>query len=60
MDSIPPGPSAHVISQAGILEWFSISFLGDLPDPGIKPTPHALAGRIFTPEPLGKPVGMLL
>ena len=56
MDSIPPGPSVHAISQARILEWVFISFLGDLPDSGIKPTPHALAGRIFTTEPLEKPV----
>ena len=26
---------------------------GDLPDPGIQPTPPALAGRFFTSEPLG-------
>ena len=28
---------------------------GDLPDPGIKPASHALAGRFFTTEPPGKP-----
>ena len=28
----------------------------DLPDPGIKPTSPALAGRFFTTEPSGKPV----
>ena len=28
---------------------------GDLPIPGIKPTPPALAGKYFTAEPLGKP-----
>ena len=28
---------------------------GDLPDPGIRPTFPALAGRFFTTEPLGKP-----
>ena len=27
---------------------------GDLPDPGMKPTPPALAGRLFAPEPPGK------
>ena len=26
---------------------------GDLPNPGIKPTSPALAGRLFTSEPLG-------
>ena len=29
---------------------------GDLPDPRIKPTSPALAGRFFTTEPLGSPV----
>ena len=28
---------------------------GDLPDSGIEPTPPALAGRLFTTEPPGKP-----
>ena len=28
---------------------------GDLPDPGIKPAPPALAGGFFTTEPPGKP-----
>jgi len=28
---------------------------GDLPDPGIKPTPPALADRFFTTESQGKP-----
>ena len=28
---------------------------GDIPDPGIKPASHALAGRFFTTEPPGKP-----
>ena len=31
------------------------SFPGDLPDPGIKPTSPALAGRLFTTEPPEKP-----
>ena len=29
---------------------------GDLPDPGIKPVSPALAGRLCTTEPPGKPV----
>ena len=34
--------------------WSGLSFPspGDLPDPGIKPTSPALAGRFFTSEPL--------
>ena len=51
MDSSPPGPSAHGISQARILEWAAISYSRDLPDPGIKlrsPASPALAGGFFT------------
>ena len=29
---------------------------GDLHDPGVEPTPSALAGRFFTTEPPGKPI----
>ena len=29
---------------------------GDLPDPGMEPTPPALAGRFFTTESPGKPL----
>ena len=29
---------------------------GDLPDPGIKPSSPALAGRFFTTVPPGKPI----
>ena len=52
-----PGSPVHRISQARILEWVAISFSQprDLPDPGIKPTSLALAGRFFTTEPLMKP-----
>ena len=32
-----PGSSVHGIHQARILEWVSISFSRDLPDPGIEP-----------------------
>ena len=31
---------------------------GDLPNPGIKPTSPALAGRFFTTELPGKPITM--
>ena len=40
----PPGSSVHGISQARILEWVAISFLGDLPNSGIEPMSPALAG----------------
>ena len=37
--------------------WSEWPFLspGDRPNPGIKPSSPALAGRFFTAEPLGKP-----
>ena len=52
----PRGSSVHRVSQAGILEWIAISFLADLPNPGIEPVSHALAGKFFTTEPPGKPL----
>ena len=55
MDYIPPGSSVRGIFQSRILEWVSISFSRDLPDPGVKPLSPALAGGFFTAEPLGKP-----
>ena len=51
MDRSPQGSSIHGILQARILEWFAISFSGDLPDPGIDPTSlksPALASQFFT------------
>ena len=54
MDSSPPGSSVHGIPQARILEWVAISYSGDLPDPGIKPTSPSLADGFFTSKPLGK------
>ena len=37
--------------------WSGVLFSSpeDLPDPGIKPASHALAGRFFATEPPGKP-----
>ena len=45
-----PGSSVHGIFQARILEWVAVSFSrGNLPDPGMEPTPMppALAGGFF-------------
>ena len=42
MDYSPPGSSVHGISQARILEWFAISFSGNLHNPGIEPMSPAL------------------
>ena len=55
MDCIPPGSSVHGISQARILEWVTIFFSRDLPDPGIRPESPALAGGFFTTKSPGKP-----
>ena len=38
-----------------VTEALLLCSMWDLPDPGIKPTSPALAGRFFTPEPAGKP-----
>jgi len=51
----PPGSSAHGISQTGTLEWVAISFSRGSSDPVAKPGSPALAGRLFTTEPTGKP-----
>ena len=51
MDVSLPGSSVHGILQARILELVSVSYLGELPDPGIEPTSFAspaLAGGVFT------------
>ena len=55
MDCRPPGYSVHRTFQARILEWIAISSSRDLPNPGMDSASHALAGRFFTTEPLGKP-----
>ena len=58
MNCSPPGSSVHGISQARILEWGFMSPSRDLPKPGIELTSlgsPALAGRLFTTVPLGKP-----
>ena len=60
MDCSLPGSSVQVISQARILEWIAISYLRDLPNPGIKSVSPALAGRLLTAEPPRKPRGMPL
>jgi len=59
MDSNPPGSSVHAIFQARILEWDTISYSRDLPNPGIELASlgsPALAGRFFITAPPGKPL----
>ena len=46
--------SVHGILQSRILEWVTMPFSRDLPDPGIEPASPALAGGFFTTEPPGK------
>ena len=41
MDYSLPGSSIHGISQARILEWATMPFSRDLPDPGMEPGPPA-------------------
>ena len=54
MDGNLPGSSVHGISQARILEWVTILFSRDLPDPGIKPGTPALQVESLPSEPPGK------
>ena len=50
-DYSPPGSLVHGILQASILEWIAIPFLGDLPNPGIKPRSPALQADSLPSEP---------
>ena len=47
-------PLSIGILQARILEWVSISFSRDLPNPGIKPRSPALQADPLPSEPPGK------
>ena len=60
MDYHLPGSSVHGIIQARILQWVTMSFSQDLPDPGIEPTSPALAGRFFAKTHLGSVLSSLL
>jgi len=56
MDYSLPGSSIHRISRQEY--WSRLPFYppGNLPNPGMEPETPALAGRIFTTEPSGKPM----
>ena len=56
VDCSPPGSFVHGILQAGILEWVTISFSRDLPNPGIEPGSSALQADALSSEPPGKPI----
>jgi len=45
----PPGSSVHGTSQARILEWVTIFFSRDVPDPGIKPASPAIGRWVVYP-----------
>ena len=47
----------HGISQVRILEWVAIFLSNGTSDPGIELLSLALAGRFFTAESPGKPIG---
>ena len=54
----PMDSSVHGIFQARILEWVSIFYSREFPDPGIEPTSFTspkLAGWFFTTAPCRKP-----
>ena len=53
MDCSLPGSSVHGILQARILGWLPFPILGNLPDPGIKPT--SLVSRQVDSLPLEPP-----
>ena len=56
MDCSLPDSSVMEFSRQEYWSGFAISFSrGNLPDPEIKPTSPAVAGRFITTEPFGKP-----
>ena len=57
MDCSPSVSSVHGISQVWILEWVSIPFSRDLPDPGIKSRSHATTALQADSLPSGLPGG---
>ena len=54
MDFRLPGSSVHGIPQAIILSGLLYTPSGDLPNPGIEPVAPALAGGLFTSDPLNE------
>ena len=56
MDCNLPDSSVHGILQARILQWVTLSFSRDLPDPGIKPGSPSLQADSLPSEPPGKQI----
>ena len=58
VDCSPPGSSVHGVLQSRVLEFVIISSSRDPPNPEIKsksPGIRTWAGRLFTPDPPGRP-----
>ena len=51
----PRDYTVHGILQARKLEWVAFPFIGDLPNPGIKPRYPTLQADSLPAEPPGKP-----
>ena len=60
MDHNPPDSSLHKTSWQEYWSVLPFPSPEDLPDPGIKPSSPALAGRFFTTEPPGSQEDMLI
>ena len=56
MDCSLTGSSVHEILQARILEWVTMPFSKDLPNPGVE---SALQADSLPSEPPGKPINIL-
>ena len=56
MDISLPGSSIHGIFQARVLEWSAIAFSNGSSRPGDGSRISCIARRVFTTEPLGKPL----
>ena len=57
MDYSLPASSVHGMSKKKYWSGLSFPSLGDLPHSGIESASPALAGRVFTTKPPGKPLG---
>ena len=56
VDCSPPGPSAHGIFQARIVEWFAIPFSRGFSWPRDRTHVSCIASNFFTTEPPGNPI----
>ena len=60
MDYSPPGYSVHGILQARILEWVTVSFSRDLPNPRIEARSAELQANFLPSEPPRKPINTIV